>query len=653
MSNHLKMAEIESIEMLHRSGHSNRSISRLLSLDRGTVNRFVRLLKSRESAAGRANGSSESTGMAEAAACQNRPNPQTGSDEFLIARAAAESNSGSMLGPNPQAGSCEPAPAIQSGGASIGREDEREDEEPLKGKIGRGSSANPSANSSSLRDGKSSEVQNRPNPRTGLFECPSAIDRAPNLPPGCESDPGAVDVSRPSVIRAVRNGPASLCLSHGEVISRKYEQGLSIQRIHQDLQNEHGFHGSYHSVRRYLLTKGVSIPVPFRRMEAEAGAEAQIDFGTGAPVKSPEGKTRRPWMFRIVLSCSRKAYSEVVWHQTSDNFITAIENAFHYFGGVPKSLVIDNLKAAVAKADWYDPEIHPKLQSFASHYGTVFLPTRPYTPQHKGKVESGVKYAKNNALAGRTFTSLADQNSHLLDWEERVADTRIHGTTKEQVRHRFETLERPTLLPLPRDRFPQFHEGRRSVNRDGHLEVARAYYSTPPEYVGRKVWVRWDARLVRVFDDQWRQITVHCRVEPGRFQTNDAHIPNQKRGAVERGAEALLRRLAIIGPHAQAWSELVLKTRGVEGIRALIGFKSLTASHSAAALERACKTAVDYGACRLKSVKQLLRRPSHEEQPELPFLEEHPIIRPLSDYCLDSLIPDSPGKDDDDERETA
>jgi len=99
----------------------------------------------------------------------------------------------------------------------------------------------------------------------------------------------------------------------------------------------------------------------------------------------------------------------------------------------------------VKQADWFDPEIHPKLQSFAAHYGTAILPTRPYTPEHKGKVESSVKYAKNNALMGRTFGSLAEQNEYLLQWEENVADTRIHGTTKKQVRQQFEDIERPAL----------------------------------------------------------------------------------------------------------------------------------------------------------------------------------------------------------------
>jgi transposase len=126
-------------------------------------------------------------------------------------------------------------------------------------------------------------------------------------------------------------------------------------------------------------------------------------------------------VFRIVLSHSRKGYSEAVWRQSTEAFLAALENAFQHFGGVPKTLVIDNLKAAVQRGDWYDPELHPKLQSFAEHYGTVFLPTRPYTPEHKGKVESGVKYVKRNALAGRVFSSLEEQNVFLAEWEQHVA----------------------------------------------------------------------------------------------------------------------------------------------------------------------------------------------------------------------------------------
>jgi len=102
-------------------------------------------------------------------------------------------------------------------------------------------------------------------------------------------------------------------------------------------------------------------------------------------------------------------------------------------GGVPKILVIDNLRAAVKHPDWYDPELNPKLQAFSEHYGVVIIPTKPYTPRHKGKVERGVGYAQDNGLKGHTFDSLEAENRHLLCWEENIADTRIHGTTKKQV----------------------------------------------------------------------------------------------------------------------------------------------------------------------------------------------------------------------------
>ena len=306
------------------------------------------------------------------------------------------------------------------------------------------------------------------------------------------------------------------------------------------------------------------------------------------------------------LSYSRKAYSEAVWRQTSEAFIACLENAFRHFGGVPKRLVIDNLKAAVARGDWYDPEVHPKLQSFARHYGTVFLPTKPYTPRHKGKIESGVKYVKRNALKGRVFTSLAEENEFLLNWETQVADQRIHGTTKQQVEKLFEQAERRELLPLPVERFPFFHEAHRAVHRDGLLEVDKAYYSAPPEYVGHRLWVRWDSRLVRIFNDRWEQLIVHAKTEPGRFRTAPEHIPKEKVSAVERGTDALLRQIATIGPHTRQWAEAMTQARGVEAVRVLVGLKHLAGKHDSEALEEACRVALSHGAYRLRTIRQLL-----------------------------------------------
>ena len=145
--------------------------------------------------------------------------------------------------------------------------------------------------------------------------------------------------------------------------------------------------------------------------------------------------------------------------------------------------MIDNLKAAVTHPDWFDPELNPKLLSFSRHYGTVILPTKPRMPRHKGKIERGIGYVKSNGLKGHTFDSLQAQNEHLARWEATIADTRIHGTTKRQVGKLFAEVERAALVPLPAERFPFFHEAKRIVNRDGHIEVAKAYYSVPPEYL--------------------------------------------------------------------------------------------------------------------------------------------------------------------------
>jgi transposase len=422
----------------------------------------------------------------------------------------------------------------------------------------------------------------------------------------------------------------SVCEPYRQVILEKLEQGLTAQRIYQDLVGE-GFDHKYHSVRRFVARLRGGSPLPFRRMECEAGEEAQVDFGTGAWIELPHGKRRRSHVFRIVLSYSRKGYSEATYRQTTEDFIRCIENTFWHFGGVSKVLVIDNLKAAVKHPDWYDPELNPKIQSFCEHYGCVILPTKPRMPRHKGKVESGVDYVQENGLKGHRFNSLEGENEHLVRWEATVADTRIHGTIRKQVGKLFEEVERGSLQPLPLERFPFFHEGQRIVHRDGHVEVAKAYYSVPPEYLGHTLWVRWDLRLVRIFTGRMEQIAVHVRQEPGRFSTQDQHIASEKRSGVERGAVYLLSRVRMIGEHATRWAEAMIQARGIEGVRVLQGLLSLAHRHDAEAIERACEVAFSHEAWRLRTIRQLLKR-SAPEQETFDFLDEHPIIRCLSEY---------------------
>lgn len=482
-------------------------------------------------------------------------------------------------------------------------------------------SANPPAGSS---------IENQPNPPPGSVEQtqpnPSAgsdIQNPPNPPPGSCGLPGRS--------LEAKAGPPSACEPFREIILSALDRGLSGQRIWQDLRSDHDFRGGYDSVKRFVRRLNAATPLPFRRMECEPGAEAQVDFGMGAPVITPEGQRRKTHVLRVVLSHSRKGYSEAVYRQTTDDFIRCLENAFHHFGGVPHTLVIDNLKAAVTKADWFDPELNPKIRAFCEHYQTVILPTKPATPRHKGKVERGVDYVQENALKGKQFASLPDQNRHLLEWETQVADTRIHGTTRKQVKKCFEEVERPALSSLPLERFPFFHEGQRKVNRDGHVEVDKAYYSVPPEYLGHAVWARWDGRVVRIFNDRFEQIALHAQREPGRFSSEPGHIPERKRSTIEKGTAWLLKQASLIGPHSGRWSEQMLSQRGIEGVRVLQGLLSLSKQHACDPIERACELALSHGTYRLRAIRELIQREgSRQEQFE--FIEEHSIIRSLSEY---------------------
>jgi transposase len=444
------------------------------------------------------------------------------------------------------------------------------------------------------------------------------------LTPGSKSD-----VEPEPAISTSGSGRQSSCLPWLPQVEAAVAVGLSAQRIYQDLVGEHGFSGSYQAVKRFVRQLRQTQPVPFVRMEVEPGAEAQVDFGQGAWV-TVGGKRKRPHFFRIVLSHSRKGYSEVVWRQTTESFIRCLENAFRYFGGVSRTLVIDNLRAAVTRADWFDPELNPKVEEFCRHYGTVVLPTRPAMPRHKGKVESGIKYGQENALKGRSFESLGEENLFLLDWERGVADTRIHGTTRQQVGKVFHEVERSRLLPLPPSLFPVFEEAPRTAHRDGYVELQRAYYSVPPEYVGRQVWARWESRLVRIFNQRREVIAVHALVEPGTFATDPNHLHSPHRYAIQQSLDYLLDRARLIGAHTGSWAEAMVHQRGPIGTRVLHGLLSLAQKHPVKALESAAQKALHHGAWRLRDLRTLLEQAG--PAPQLDFLETHPIIRSLDTY---------------------
>jgi transposase len=432
----------------------------------------------------------------------------------------------------------------------------------------------------------------------------------------------------PAVSVAEQWGRKSRSEPFAAAIDSKMKAGLSAQRIYQDLVAENGFSGSYQSVKRFVRRLKARQPERVWRIECQPGEEMQVDFCLGAPIEQGVGgKTRRSWVLRAVLSYSRKGYSEAVMRQDSESFLRCLENALRHFGGVPLLLNLDNLKAAVLKADWFDPQINPKLAEFCRHYHIHVMPCRPQMPQHKGKVERAVSYVRGNALKGRRFRSLAEENAFLSQWEENVADKRIHGTTCKQVSARFDE-ERLHLQPLPPSLFPCYQEARRNVSRDSFVEVQRAFYEAPPEYIGRQVWVRWDSRCVRIFNDRMEQVQIHLRLEPGKF--------SRILGAAGMSAPVLsscrwwIGRASLLGEACGQWAQSSVDRRGPEALRSIMGLCHLVKKHTAATIDAACQKALKADARRLKDIKRLIGEPS--EQGNFAFAHNHPLIRDLRTY---------------------
>lgn len=474
--------------------------------------------------------------------------------------------------------------------------------------------------------------ESSPTSQSDPLSTPGACDAArENDPPISTTGSESVLAQNDPLSTAGKSGRRSCCLDHDQLIRAKAKAGLSAQRIYQDLQGELGFQASYQSVKRYVQKLRGAEPELVHRIEVQPAEEVQVDFGSGPLLLASDGKRRRTWVFRLVLSYSRKAYSEAVFRQDTESFLRCIENAFRCFGGVALTINLDNLKAAVIKADWADPELNPKLEDFARHYGTAILPCLPRRPEHKGKVENSIKYLKGNALPGHQFESLAQLNQHLAHWERTVADQRIHGTTKRQVAELF-LVEKPALRPLPDSLFPCFREGPRIVHRDGHVEVEKAFYHVPVEHLRREVWVRFDGREVRIFAKNRKgvleQIQTHRRLEPGQFTRVQGIGGGQ--GTLQANLNYWLSRASGLGNSCARWSSSLTQNRGIAGMRSLMGLVSLSQKHSFPALNHACERALAKGTFRLRDVRTLLE--AREVQTEIQFEQDHPLIRNLSEY---------------------
>ena len=360
----------------------------------------------------------------------------------------------------------------------------------------------------------------------------------------------------------------------------------------------------YTTVREYIsdIKKRDEI---FVRIHTLPGEEAQVDFGYVGLTPDNSGKKRKTWIFNMRLSYSRLDYYEKVYDQRVETFIHCHINAFGYFGGIPETVRIDNLKAAILEANFYEPIYQRLYSSFADHYGFKIIPCRIYRPNDKGKVESGIKYVGCNFFLGGKFSNGDDVDNQLKYWMDNTCNRRIHGTTRKVPREVFESEEKVKLKPLPIEEFRMSTVGTRKVYHDCHVFIDYSYYSVPFEYVGREVDIDMSKELVRIFY-QGKEIAVHPRAsERGKFQTNINHYPKYKRFSETEYQEIYQAKMAAIGPYAEQIFFLVTEKQPYDWSRTVQGILSLARSYPKDVVNLACKRAIAFGVHQYQVIKRI------------------------------------------------
>jgi transposase len=254
------------------------------------------------------------------------------------------------------------------------------------------------------------------------------------------------------------------------------------------------------------------------RFETAPGEQAQVDYGQlrvwiGAQLEEVH-------LFVFTLGYSRRLYSRGYQNERLATLLDGHERAFGWFGGMTLSCLYDNPRTLVLGRSENKVLWHPLFEDFARYYGFTPRACQPYRPRTKGKVESGVKYVKRNALAGRRFNSWDEVNSWLERWSIEVADLRIHGTTHERPIDRF---EREQLTPLGA-RLPYRYQQvqMRQVANDALVTLGAARYSVPVQYVGRTVSVQESATHYEIFH-QDTLIACHAKAARHSVVMEPAH----------------------------------------------------------------------------------------------------------------------------------
>jgi transposase len=422
------------------------------------------------------------------------------------------------------------------------------------------------------------------------------------------------------VVRPVRPGGHGQAWEQMEAcqaeIAGWVKQGLTVVKIGVLLQRR-GVVVPYRTLHRFAVERCGFGPKAstVRVADGEPGAECQLDFGYVGMLADPvSGRQRKTHALIFTAVYSRHMFVWLSFSQTLAAFIAGCEAAWVFFGGVFRVLVPDNASAIVADADAVNPRFTAGWLDYAQHCGFVTDAARVRSPKDKPRVERTVQYVRGNFFAGEHFACLADAQTAAVAWCREVAGMRIHGTIQARPAEVFAAHEAGALLPLslPYD-VPVF--ARVKVHRDFHVEIGKALYSAPQEYLGAHLDARADSALVKLFH-HGQLVKTHPRQAPGRRITDPADLPAEKTVYAMRDVTSLaamaLRHGDAVGAYAQQLLDTDLPWTKMRQVYRLLG---LVRRYGPGPVDQACARALDLDVVNVTKIASMLEKATENTPP--------------------------------------
>jgi transposase len=440
----------------------------------------------------------------------------------------------------------------------------------------------------------------------------------------------------------ILQGPQSTSERY-QVLRQKFEYfakelkrpGVTLQCLWQEYRVEHPEAYSY-SQFCYHFQVWRNTSALTMHMSHKAGDKMFADF-TGKKLQIVDrqtGEVQDVEVFVALLAASQNTYVEAVASQRKEDWITANQNAFYYFGGVPAAVVPDCLKSAVTKADKYEPDINPEYADFARHFQTVILPARPNRPKDKALVEGAVRIVYAwifAALRDRIFYSLEELNQAIREELQKYNAKAMQklGVSRKEL---FEQIEKAALRPLPQQRYTRrnFKSLKVQFNYHIYLSADKHHYSVPYRYRAKQVRVIYTDAVVEIFHNNQR-IAFHKRNRtPNGYSTVTEHMPSHHQAMSDWNPQRLIDWAGNTGDYVKAVVCHILAHRQhpEQGYKVCLGILNLAKKFDKERLNKACQIAVDFQHYSYKGIKNILENRLENQQLDcFEAFPDHPNIR--------------------------